>query len=153
MASEHSYPTSTSTLEDCPTPHLPHRHPPPHPASTTKGHRGVMGVFLKACVGKAEPAGWTQPSSQVGPSTCPGAVGLSRNKTIIFKKLVADSREYFNRDGACTVLQTPCRQIQKLKVKAYTTPNLDSYAVLWHFYNILTLCQQDYPSNHKHNLH
>lgn len=64
MASEHSYPTSTSTLEDCPTPHLPHRHPPPHPASTTQGHRGVLGVFLTACVGKAEPAGWTQPSSQ-----------------------------------------------------------------------------------------
>ena len=65
-ASERCYQTSTSTSEDCPTPRLPHQHhPPPHPASTTRGPRGCLGVFLTASAGTAQPDGWTQPSSQV----------------------------------------------------------------------------------------
>lgn len=62
---EHCYPTSTSTLEDYPTPRLPHHHHLLlHPASTTQEHRGSLGAFLTASAGTAQLGGWTQPSLQ-----------------------------------------------------------------------------------------
>lgn len=123
MASELCYLTSTSTLEDCQPPCLPHRHRAPHPASTTPGHRGFLGVFLTASAGTAQPAGWTQPLLEVRVRSCSGMLHSAKNLIM--------------RDGASEVFITPDQQLKLLmlilKIKVCTTLcKLEncSYAVL-----------------------